>query len=73
MARMLLRVVYAFAGVFLIVNAIYIAQRMFRGGAFLMLAGVSPALLAALVLGILLILRNTRKAEPPPTDSPEDS
>ena len=75
---MLLRGVYCFAGVFLICNALYITQHMFRGGAFLALAGVSPALLAALVLGVLLIVRNVRKPEPPPaeeraTDREEDS
>jgi hypothetical protein len=72
---MLLRTVYVIAGVFLIVNAIYIGQHMLRGGAFLLLAGVSPALVAALALGVILILRNVKKQpeEPAPTDPEEDS
>lgn len=72
-SRMWRRVAYIFAGVFLIGNAIYITQHMIRGGAHLMLAGVSPALLAALVLGLLLILRSVKKEpeqETPDKDPP---
>ena len=63
------RVAYIFAGIFLIGNAIYITQHMVRGGAYLMLAGVSPALLAALALGILLILRSVKKE---PQEAPDE-
>jgi len=66
------RLAYIFAGVFLMANAIYITQHMIRGGAYLMLAGVSPALLAALALGILLILRSVKKETEQKTPS-EDS
>ena len=71
---MLWRVVYIAAGVFLIGNAIYVTQRMVRGGDLLMLAGVSPALLAALALGALLIVKNVKKApEQEPINPEEDS
>lgn len=70
---MWLRGVYIFAGLFLIGNALYITQHMIRGGDLLLLAGVSPALLGAVVLGVLLILRNVRKPVPPATDPEEDS
>jgi len=67
------RVAYIFAGVFLIVNAIYITQHMIRSASFLMLAGVAPALLAALVLGALLILRAVKKdSEQPEPETPDE-
>lgn len=67
-SRMWRRVAYIFAGIFLIGNATYITQHMVRGGAYLMLAGVSPALLAALVLGMLLVLRSVKKDPEPGPD-----
>ena len=66
------RVAYTVAGVFLIVKAIFITARLYRGGALLMLAGVSPALLAAFALGWLLVLRNLRPPPPPDPTTPEE-
>ena len=54
----MVRVAYVGAGLLLIVQAPYIAHRLYRGGDLLLLAGVSPALLAAFALGWLLVLRN---------------
>ena len=70
--RMLLRVVYVVAGAFPMSQAVYITARLYNGGAMLLLAGVSPALVAAFALGWILILRNVRRAEEkPPMDTEE--
>ena len=65
------RVAYIAAGIFLIVQSLYITARLARGDSMLMLAGVSPALLAAFALGWLLVLKNLRRE---PSKAPgEDS
>ncbi len=69
---MFLRVVYVVGGLFLMSQAVYITGNLYYGRAFLLLAGVSPALVAAFALGWILILRNLRKAEEkPPMDADE--
>lgn len=57
----------------MIVQAVFITARLFRGGSLLMLAGVSPALLGAFALGWLLVLRNLRPPPPDPTTPEADS
>lgn len=59
------RVAYVIAGLFLVSQSVYITWRMYRGGSMLLLAGISPALVAAFALGWLLLVRNLRRAEPP--------
>ena len=70
--RMLLRVVYLVAGAFLMSQAVYISARLYSSGAMLLLAGVSPALVAAFALGWILILRNVRRAEEKPQMDAEE-
>jgi hypothetical protein len=67
------RIGYTAAGLFLMVQAVYIALRLYGSGSMLMLAGVSPALVAALALGLLLVIRNVRRETPPaPAETPEN-
>ena len=68
----MLRVGYVVAGAFLMVQAVYITERLYSAGSLLMLAGVSPALLAAFALGWILILRNLRGTEKKPQMDTEE-
>ena len=62
----MVRVAYLAAGLFLIAQSVYITERLYSDGSLLLLAGVSPALVAAFALGWILILRNVRRTEEKP-------
>ena len=58
------RFVYIFAGLFLAGNAIFVGLQLYDAHSTFTLVAVAPALLAAVALGLLLILRNARPAPP---------
>lgn len=58
-----------------VVSAVYLLLRLLRDRDLLILASVSPAIVAALALGILLLLRAFRagKSEEAEPNAPDDS
>lgn len=67
-----MRVGYILAGLFLAGNAVYIAIRL-ADGPLLTLVAVAPALLAALALGALLIVKNVRRKPEEPEAAEHDT
>jgi len=58
-----MRFAFIAAGLFLAGNAVYITLRLISSSSMLTLALLSPALLAALALGALLVVKNARPAK----------
>jgi hypothetical protein len=59
-----MRFVYIVAGLFLTANGLFVGLRLYETHATFTLAAVGPALLAAVALGALLIIKNVRPAPP---------
>lgn len=69
---MLLRVVYIIAGLFLALNAVYITFRLVSNGSLLTLALTAAPIIAALALGVLLVIKSVRsQPDEPPTEPSE--
>ncbi|GEM_PF-5373146 len=70
-----MRFVYILAGLILFCNAVFVGLRLYETQSRLTLVAVAPALLAALALGALLILKNARSTpdheEVPNHEDPE--
>jgi hypothetical protein len=70
-----MRFAYIVAGVFLAGNAVFVGLRLYESHSMFTLVAVAPALLAAVALGALLIVRNARSEpaaeEAGPDDPPE--
>jgi hypothetical protein len=60
-----MRFSYIVAGLFLAGNATFVGLRLYETHATFTLVAVAPALLAAVALGLLLILKNAKRAPPP--------
>lgn len=63
-----MRFAYIVAGLFLAVNAVYIALHLYEAHSTLVLVAVAPALLAAVALGALLVVRNVKPAPAEPEE-----
>jgi hypothetical protein len=63
-----MRLAYIIAGLFLAGNAIFIGLRLYEGHSTLILVAVAPALLGAVALGALLIVRNVKPPPPEPIE-----
>jgi hypothetical protein len=70
-----MRLVYILAGLILAVNAIFVGLRLYETQSRFTLVAVAPALVAAIALGALLIIKNVRtphvddEPEPPESES----
>jgi hypothetical protein len=62
------RFAYIVAGLFLAVNAVFVGLSLYDSRSLLTLVAVAPALLAALALGLLLIVRNVKPAPEEPLE-----
>jgi len=63
------RFAYIVAGLFLAANAVFVGLSLYDSRSLLTLVAVAPALLAAMALGLLLIVRN---AKPAPEEAVEE-
>jgi hypothetical protein len=63
-----MRFVYIVAGLFLAANGVFIGLRMYEEHSLFTLAAVAPVLLAAVALGVMLVVKNVRPAPPEPLD-----
>jgi hypothetical protein len=63
------RFAYIVAGLFLAANAVFVALSLYDSRSLLTLVAVAPALLAAVALGLLLIVRNVK---PEPEEAVEE-
>jgi len=66
-----MRFVYIVAGLILAGNAVFVGLRLYETQSRFTLVAVAPALLAAVALGALLILKNVKPAPPEPLDEVE--
>ncbi len=58
---LVMRVVYFLMGVLLIVAACYLALHLYRDRDMIILASVSPGIVAAFVFGTILIIRSIER------------